>query len=1037
MRPIKLKMNAFGPYRGLVDLNFTKFSSNSIFLINGPTGSGKTSIFDGISYALYNQASGQIRENDMLKSQLATDEELCYVEFIFEIKNKIYRIVRQPKQMGPGVQKKVRQHSSSVEFYREDELIGEGTEANNEIIKLLGLNYNQFRQIVLLPQGEFRQLLVSNSREKETIFRNIFGTETIENFQELLKEKRADYRKLYQNYEIKLEQSLENIDFESIKHSSEEEIVILTDAIQRQDYELVLATMKKIINEENKVFTQLTDKTQELALTEKKYQRLKQLVTEKEELERRKTELIQLTDEIKSNELLIQRNKNAREIGKEDQLLQEYQSDQEKLDKTIQKQTEQEQEIMMELEKYKKEEKISKEAERNLEKYRLQVTNLELEYDKFKEITKKQKEIKEIERKLKTSVKRIQEIKQNEKDLVKVLDELQDQIKKLSTWREKLDNARIEKEKVSKLIESRKNNYNSLEKIILWQKELKKLIERNKMFSENYQTIQEKYEVARNRYFSNLAGHLAKDLVIGESCPVCGSKDHPNPTTIKDTLMTEEQLTEYEKERDQARLDYQELELEITQTGNLIQEEFEFINNNSEIIVEQEFIKEHLELEEKELRKLENEFEEIEDTILKTEEKLQQEDNWRDDLAKKQQELQENKLLLGKVENNQANYKERIEENKIQIKNNQEKLNMDSLEDLAEKIIALKEKIQEIEEKAADIRIKLNKKENQATEITTSLRLSKERLEETKNKVKNQEKQVEDLFEKYELDLSYKSYILQEEKIKRIKEKINEFRESQSYVTRQLEKIKTELKEYEQDKIYTAIEVQEILTTLDSERLATEDERDKLLRYLDSHEKSYEEIERNFIESKDIYKPFAIYTELAEIANGSSKRTGFISFERYLLSIYFTEVLSAANERFVKMTNGRYELVRREEKTKGQSPEGLEIDIFDLYSGQKRSVTTLSGGETFKASLALALGLSDVIQSQQGGVQIETLFIDEGFGTLDTDSLEMAIETLMELQSTGRLIGVISHVEELKDRIPARILVEKNKEGSHARIEID
>src|SRR5699024_4992380 len=160
-------------------------------------------------------------------------------------------------------------------------------------------------------------------------------------------------------------------------------------------------------------------------------------------------------------------------------------------------------------------------------------------------------------------------------------------------------------------------------------------------------------------------------------------------------------------------------------------------------------------------------------------------------------------------------------------------------------------------------------------------------------------------------------------------------------------------------------------------------------------------------------------------------------FERYVLSNFFSEILYAANTRFEKMTNNRFELVRREEKTKGGAADGLELNVFDRYSGFERSVKTLSGGETFKASLDLPLGLSDIIHSQQGGVRVVPLFIDEGLCTLDADHLENAVETLMELQETGRLIGIISHVNELKDRIPARILVENQREGSHARIEVN
>ena len=170
------------------------------------------------------------------------------------------------------------------------------------------------------------------------------------------------------------------------------------------------------------------------------------------------------------------------------------------------------------------------------------------------------------------------------------------------------------------------------------------------------------------------------------------------------------------------------------------------------------------------------------------------------------------------------------------------------------------------------------------------------------------------------------------------------------------------------------------------------------------------------------------------MANGS-KETDYISFERYVLGIYFEEILMAANQRFSQMTNHRYELQRQLEKGKGSGKQGLDMEVFDHYTGKTRSVHTLSGGETFKASLALALGLSDVIQNQNGGVSVDTLFVDEGFGTLDSDSLDMAVQTLLDLHQKGRLVGIISHVDELKTRIPAHIIVEKTATGSTAYIQ--
>ena len=193
------------------------------------------------------------------------------------------------------------------------------------------------------------------------------------------------------------------------------------------------------------------------------------------------------------------------------------------------------------------------------------------------------------------------------------------------------------------------------------------------------------------------------------------------------------------------------------------------------------------------------------------------------------------------------------------------------------------------------------------------------------------------------------------------------------------------------------------------------------------------QIQLNHHAKKDQQEEYLMYKELAEIANGS-KETDYISFERYVLGIYFEEIIEAANTRFTQMTTNRYSLIRNKEKTKGAGPKGLDLDVFDNYTGMKRSVKTLSGGESFKASLALALGLSDVIQNHSGGVSVDTLFIDEGFGTLDVDSLDSAIETLFELNQRGRLVGIISHVEELKTRIPVHIEVTKSSRGSHATI---
>ncbi len=222
---------------------------------------------------------------------------------------------------------------------------------------------------------------------------------------------------------------------------------------------------------------------------------------------------------------------------------------------------------------------------------------------------------------------------------------------------------------------------------------------------------------------------------------------------------------------------------------------------------------------------------------------------------------------------------------------------------------------------------------------------------------------------------------------------------------------------------------------LDNAIRESEAQKDQLSGDIQMLKKASQEIAAIYKKQQQIIADYQKYRTLSDIANGT-KETDYISFERYVLAIYYEEIIEAANLRFQQMTNNRYLLLRKEDKGKGAGAKGLDLDVFDHYTGQTRSVKTLSGGESFKASLALALGLSDVMQSRSGGIQIDTLFIDEGFGSLDPESLDTAIEALFSLNSCGRLVGIISHVEELKTRIPVHIEVDRTAEGSTAKIKL-
>lgn len=1037
MRPIELKMNSFGPYRHSVTLDFTEFGSHSIFLINGPTGSGKTTIFDAISYALFNEASGQTRDTEMMKSDFATDADFASVELTFEMQNQRYRIVRSPKQKGPGERVEVREHPSSVEFYQEEEFLGNGMEANQQITDLIGLDYGQFRQIVLLPQGEFRQLLISNSRDKEKIFRNIFGTENIQDFQEHLKAKRAEYQKDYKTFETRLEQSIETIEWQNSQLEEDGEFQELKLGIEAKDYEKIMKTLDRVIYLEKNELDHLDNQLKQLNKEDKYYQLFKELLIEHKQLVERKKELALEENTINSARITVEKNQFARIVEKEDKRLKQIKVDQEDLEDSIVEKLEEEDKLKGRLEELRSEYKEAQENEKQLDTFRAKLSALNYEEKSFLEITEKEKTIQTAKDTRNQLLIDIEKMKEEELDLENQIKSLKEELNHLEAWRGELEEIKNSKDTLKKEIHEQEMQEKTIEKVIQLQKELKKDLKENKELTIDYQHAENQYRKAREQYFSNLAGVLAQDLEKDQACPVCGSTAHPIPASLKEELVSQEELKELEIVRERKQSNQQKSSVKIDKIAEKIKEEYSNLDKKQE----ENYSEEEFQLELSEL--LENmtknkvNLQSYEEKISLFEEKIKQESKWREDLEILQKDLEKNRLKLVELKKDSSLAKIRIKENKEAVKKIRIDLSSESLKEIKENKTLVEDKITTIEKAVKITQELLNQAINESTRVESTLIALKEQAENKKEEHRKQRATLTDLLKKYRLDEDFAELIVEDKEIKDLENKISTFDKEEDYTARQLKKVIQELEKFQEEKIVDQNEVSENLKEIHFKIQKIEQERDEMIQQKGNHESSYRAILQNFNKSQKIREPLEIYSDLAEIATGRNKRTNYVSFERYVLSIYFTEILSAANERLIKMTNNRYELVRREDKTKGQGAEGLEIDVFDGYSGKTRSVKSLSGGETFKASLALALGLSDVIQSQKGGVEINTLFIDEGFGTLDADSLEMAIETLMDLQSSGRLIGIISHVEELKDRIPARILVEKVKEGSHARIETD
>jgi exonuclease SbcC len=399
-------------------------------------------------------------------------------------------------------------------------------------------------------------------------------------------------------------------------------------------------------------------------------------------------------------------------------------------------------------------------------------------------------------------------------------------------------------------------------------------------------------------------------------------------------------------------------------------------------------------------------------------------------------EQEQEKQVESAIQEGQSNYQhtlKQIEELKEEIEKAQADLIYGDLDQVQINLQRLVEETRQIEseyKQCFEQKVALEKSEakykTKIESFETQLELSIKRYESARTEFDEQLKATEfnDQFEAYLLTASQLAELTEEvadydKKVWINQDNCNQKQKKVDAITE-----KYSIEEYQVEIKKNEIELSELDETYQ-----------ELIGINKKHEMAYAEILKSYGAKQNQLEKYVLYSELSELANGS-KETDYISFERYVLAIYFEDIIMAANLRFTQMTNNRYSLLKREEKVKGAGAKGLDLDVFDNYTGKTRSVRTLSGGEGFKASLALALGLSDVIQNHSGGVSVDTLFIDEGFGTLDSDSLDSAIETLFELNQRGRLVGIISHVEELKMRIPVHIDVTKTSEGSQLEVKM-
>ena len=1027
MKPISLTIEAFGPYRDSVTLDFSQLENHSMFLISGPTGAGKTSILDAMVYALYGEPSGEVRKTDAIRSDFAEPKRMTRVDFSFAIGDAQYRVERLPKQMvakkrGTGMRE---QNASATVYEMKDgewKVIATSAAAIRDTIqRIIGFRKDQFLQVVLLPQGEFRKLLVASTNEREELLHTLFRTELYRKLQEALKS-------AYDEAKAGIEENLmkQTALIQSIPH--DEDTPVLTIEHVRELLENREPHRDGLVVKRNEAVAEvnrLNTLRNEWALYNQAQQSLIEATSKLDIVKAKEPERTQLREKVKFLDSLVPVHALYKQyIDKQSSLttLERAFCDAEK---SVDTATQHESNCI------EAHEALESQAE-TIQAKRTTLAQLQQQSETFDELGLLKKKLSTLRsdveqldsKKSETDLEmQRQLIKQIEIDIANLRKQLQENstlLEKVPVIQEQLNHLQRYSElvdeisQVQKEVDAKDETLSTLDKAV---KEAKVHLER----------LEHLMQEGR-------AYELVPFVKEDEPCPVCGSIEHPHLATKPELYPTKDEVEVARGLRDK---ELQKQANEVGQRDALVGRVHELSDHkNGQVSIlkasidgfsEANFasIQQDLLAQMEGLKTLRGESEQLGKTISDTERRLS---TAKDTLVKS--ELAHNELL------------KTLHELEVSIGSVQAKI--DSLsESLPTTDVELwRKQVTSLSSEIKEYDVQLTVTTKQLEEARGQLSAKRGRLETLSSQMKEERKNLELLHEEYTQSLQ--SISLSEIDFV---EALSDFNALEDFKTKLYdleESFSTAQAVYDAALKTTETVVKPSDTVSDEVYDAAVERRDTLVGSLAAWDKETKHIETTLTSLEELESAMGearnkveFLGRLNDLANGGEQGFKNVTFERYVLGAILDEVVYVANLRLQKMSRSRYSLERSDYTGGGRGKQGLDLAVMDAFTGQSRPANTLSGGETFLASMALALGLADVIQSYAGGIHMDTMFIDEGFGTLDPDTLELAMETLVQLQSSGRLIGMISHVPELKTRIPAHLEVTRGDDGSTAKFVIN
>lgn len=1091
MRPERLTMCAFGPYAGRVEVPFSEFGTHGIYLITGDTGAGKTTIFDGIVFALYGEASGDVRRPDMLRSDFAEASVKTYVELEFTCRGRRYKVVRNPEYMRPktrgeGMTKEAADASLTCPDGR---VVTGNRQTTKAVTELLGIDRSQFVQIAMIAQGDFLKLLLAGTEERGRIFRRIFNTDCYVTFQKELKRRLLETKRGWDELQRSVRQyadgillppeeaslssgqvAAERIFLPSEQETTEESVLLSGQyTAERVFLSSEQKATEEAISSSGQVAAEETILSSEQETVRAGCASESFLAAQSQNAAARVRELLEAGGTFRLPELLEvlrtlleiekQRQKEcSREAAAVERELFEVQErlGRQKIAEQVLTEIGKKQKLVEKLEEEEKEWgtllQVAKEREPEAESSARQAAVLEQQLPRYKQLDAFLAECRELEKKKASEEKHGEKLRLMAEQTARKLTAGEQRFEELGVPEQELVRLELQEAGCAR----QREELAKLERMLQTESRQGKLVSSAEQAfvraCETSTALGKQYVDLEAAFLSGQAGILAQTLEEGQPCPVCGSREHPDPAMRSAHVPSEKELRELGEGRDIALAETTRLSGELAGVRGQYNESRRQLEEwcaaagviGSSVDAARSYLQEQTSLLDRN-----EESNHAQRTILEAALVEKQRLAEALPLLKKQQEEQrqaqeESARILVKLSAEAAAAGKQAVNLRAELSYENRRAAQRSLADLVKCRERIEREICDAEEQLQ------RRKTAKAAELKTLESLRRQAVKAIRGMEKDlRDMDVEDKVPEGESSIrlavgaevdvdvsaSGKVDVYAGEQMEAGVDADGQMVASVDAGAQIEANMNTGVpniaglesparilawKNYLLARRAALLARKSGLERLAQQRHTLLETDGKILRQLESGS-------RKLLEAEQGYELLA---GLSDTANGELRGKQKLAFEQYIQIVFFGQIIQEANKRFSVMTDGRYLLKRREDASNLRSQTGLELNVFDYYTGRLRSVQSLSGGEAFKASLSLALGLADVVQQYAGGIQLDAVFIDEGFGSLDHESLNQAIRILNDLAGSSRLAGIISHVEELKERIDRKIVVKKGTAGS-------